>query len=61
MIRNWVTTIYIAYNILYFLHYTNVLADSLKPDLSRPKESMKKSQLEAGDESLTKTMHKNMQ
>lgn len=48
---------YISYNILYFLHYTNVLADSLNPDLSRLKES----RLEAGDESLTKTIYKNMQ
>lgn len=28
---------YISYNILYFLHDTNVLADSLNPDLSRLK------------------------
>lgn len=34
--------VYISGNILYFLHYTNVLAVSLNPDLSRLKESNKK-------------------
>lgn len=50
---------YIFYNI--YICYTNFLADSLNPDQSRLKESNNKIQLEEGDKSLTKTIHKNLQ